>query len=987
MEEERQLLQFGAFEVDPQSGELRKNGRKLKVQEQPFQILVALLQQPGELVTREDLRARLWPGDTFVDFDNGLNIAIRKLRQALGDDAEKPRYVETLPRRGYRFIGPVERPAQRESSTPASDRVVSITQGLDLQGGSPGRREAGATAHGGAAVPHLAESMSPPRPSPVPVAPPRRLEPSGLRMRYAIGLCLLLVAGGMVYLRLNSLEPRSPAGRKAMVDALPLQPRKSVAMLGFKNLSARPDAAWVSTALSEMFSAELAAGEQLRTVPGENVTRARIDMSLPDSDSYAPDTLSRIRRTLGADYVVVGSYFVTGQHPGARVRLDLRLQDTASGATLATLSEAGTEDDLDDLVSSLGARLRQKLGLGVVSAQDAGSVRAVQPSAEEAAQLYAEGLAKLRMFDAQGARDLLEQAVAIDPNYALAHAALAEAWSRLGYGELAKQEAKKALDLSGQLPRADRLSIEAGYRESTSEWEKAVEICSTLFSFFPDNADYGLRLAANQVKAGKGKEALATVEALRKIPAPAGADPAIDLMESTAADQLGDFRQAESAASTAGDRAQAGGARLLVADARARECQELPLLGRFDDARTACESAREIYAHAGDRSGAAASMGFLASVLANQGQPAAARQMYEQALTVDDEIGNQSGALWQLYGLANFAWTGGDYSGARARYQQALDVARKIGSRPDAADAMENIAFMELLEGKLVQAHSQFQSAIEEYRALANRGGVAGALNNLGATLYFQGDLAGASKALDEALTTDRETGNKPESADILAWSGRVRMAQGDLDNARRNYDEALAVWNEMGAKNYAATCGLRLAELDIETGRARDSEEPIRRSLGVSAQEQRVSVQIEGHSLLARALLQEGDATAARREIALALPLVAHTQSQAARLGFSIAAAQARAASGNESDLLAAERDLESALAAADRAGFLGYELELRLALGEIEMKAGRPAGIARLTALERDAQARGYLWIARKAATARSEAGKTNLRASTGA
>jgi len=102
-----QILQFGTFEVDLRSGELRKSGLKIKLQEQPFQVLAMLLEHPGEMVTREELRKKLWPEDTFVDFEHGLNAAINKLREALGDSADNPRFVETLPRRGYRFIAPV----------------------------------------------------------------------------------------------------------------------------------------------------------------------------------------------------------------------------------------------------------------------------------------------------------------------------------------------------------------------------------------------------------------------------------------------------------------------------------------------------------------------------------------------------------------------------------------------------------------------------------------------------------------------------------------------------------------------------------------------------------------------------------------------------------------------------------------------------------------------------------------------------------------
>jgi anti-anti-sigma factor len=99
---------FGPFEVSLETGELRKNGRRVRLQHKPFQILVALLEQCGKLVGREGLRQRVWPADTFVDFDNGLNTALSKLREALGDTAEKPRYIETLERRGYRFIAAVE---------------------------------------------------------------------------------------------------------------------------------------------------------------------------------------------------------------------------------------------------------------------------------------------------------------------------------------------------------------------------------------------------------------------------------------------------------------------------------------------------------------------------------------------------------------------------------------------------------------------------------------------------------------------------------------------------------------------------------------------------------------------------------------------------------------------------------------------------------------------------------------------------------------
>src|ERR1700739_2336159 len=104
----RRRIRFGIFEADLRAGELRKGGSRIRLQEQPFQILVMLLERPGQIITREELRSRLWPGDTFVDFEHGVNSAVARLRDALGDSAAKPRYIETLPRRAYRLLVSVE---------------------------------------------------------------------------------------------------------------------------------------------------------------------------------------------------------------------------------------------------------------------------------------------------------------------------------------------------------------------------------------------------------------------------------------------------------------------------------------------------------------------------------------------------------------------------------------------------------------------------------------------------------------------------------------------------------------------------------------------------------------------------------------------------------------------------------------------------------------------------------------------------------------
>src|SRR5262249_1019198 len=122
------IRRFSVFELDLRTGELRKNGMRLRLQEQPFQVLAMLLERPGGLVTRDDLRQKLWPADSFVDFAHGLNTAVNKLREVLADSAASPRYIETLPKRGYRFIYPVEGAATPAPAPPAPTQPTQETK-------------------------------------------------------------------------------------------------------------------------------------------------------------------------------------------------------------------------------------------------------------------------------------------------------------------------------------------------------------------------------------------------------------------------------------------------------------------------------------------------------------------------------------------------------------------------------------------------------------------------------------------------------------------------------------------------------------------------------------------------------------------------------------------------------------------------------------------------------------------------------------------
>src|SRR5262249_55541093 len=367
--------------------------------------------------------------------------------------------------------------------------------------------------------------------------------------------------------------------------------------------------------------------------------------------------------------------------------------------TIAVFSETGTEKNLFDLVSRTGANLRKKLGVGDVSPSEAVVVRASLPSDVEAARLYSEGLAKLRGFDAIGARDLLEKAVLIEPNHALPHSALSEAWSTLGDAANARGEAEKASDLSATLSREDRLGIEGRYRLTTHEWSKGIDVYQTLWDFFPDNVEYGIRLARAQTSAGKGKEALATVEALSKLPPPKGQDPRIDVVEAEASESISDFKREQEAAARAVAKSELREAKLLVAAARLKQGNAFLRLREPAKARTAYEEAQQIYAAAGNRADAAKVSSNIGNLLQVHGELVGAKARYEEALAVFREVGHPFAAAGVLNSIGGVLALQGHLEGAKRAHEQALALSEELSHKKGMAEAQVMLAIVLVHEG------------------------------------------------------------------------------------------------------------------------------------------------------------------------------------------------------------------------------------------------------------------------------------------------
>jgi serine/threonine protein kinase/Tfp pilus assembly protein PilF len=749
--------------------------------------------------------------------------------------------------------------------------------------------------------------------------------------------------------------------------------RPSVAVIGFKNLSRNPSVDWLSTALSETLTTELAAGEKLRTVPGEKVARTKADLSLQDEESYAQETLAKLRKNLDTDFVVVGSYLELGKQSGDEVRLDVRLQDARAGETIATVSETGTSANLLDLIMRTGAELRSRLAVSEITSADAIGVRASTPSDSVARRLYAEGLKRLQLHDALGARDFLEKTIAIEPAFPLAHSALADSWLALGYEENAKTEAQKALDLSPNLPREERLWVEARCRLTRREWGKAAELYGALFSFFPDNLDYGLNLANAQRGAGRGNDALATIELLRRLPPPARDDPGIDIQEARAAQFAGDFNRQQLAAAAAVKKAEALGAPMLEANALLEQCGAFKDRGQFNEAKGACSKAEEIYAHAGDRHGMVVALIRAGLAMNGQGDLFGAQGTFEQTLTIARQIGDNLNAAAALNDIAMILSAHGDHIGAEQRYEKSLAINRRINRAYGVQLVLGNIASEMSLLGQLGKARTKYREVLDAVHDMHQDASEAYDLVGLGYVLYLQGHLDESEKALNESVDMCRRIGSKQVCSDAAQDLADIFKSRGNLNKARSEYQQSLAIKNEIGNELGAAGTQISTADLSVEEGHAADAELVIRAAREVFRKQKDLDDELSADSALIRALLDQGKTVDAHREVDAAVGSAVKLQNEEVRLNLSLATAYVHAASGTAADEATAMKILQAMLIDATNKGYTGYSFEARLALGEIEIKSGHvAAGRARLESLEQDARGKGFLLIARKAVVA---------------
>lgn len=938
------LFRFGVFEADAAQGALTRNGAKIKIQEQPFRLLLLLLARPNELITRDELRQNLWAEGTYVDFDGSLNVILKRLRAAINDDPDNPRFIQTVPRQGYRFIAPVT----------VIDRVRETNAPSPMAANSPALAGVG-----------LVPQTQPATASGMPISD-RHSRPY---VYVAMGLAaLVMISAGLLVWRYASTG--ASASQSFLSSPQAVHMRKSVAVIGFHDLSGRAGNVWLGTALSEMLSTELAGGEKLRLVSGEDVANLRAASPWSQTDTLDRSTTARIGEALNTDVLVLGSYVTIGSGDNEQLRLDVSMQDAKTGEIIGEVADVGNTKDMFQLVSRVGARVRGILGIGPLQNADEAGVLASLPVDPEAARLYALGIEKLRQFDALAACDLLQQAADADPKFPLVHAMLARAWALLGYEQKRRDEAKKALDLSTDLPRPERMLVQGEYYESIGNQEQAASVYHALFELFPDNLEYGLRLAAVQTTLGHGSQASEVIRRLRQLPLPSSDDPRIDLAETHA---MENNKPAELVLiRSAMRKAQARGHRMLYALARKEECMNLLYGGDAAAAEPSCEEAYNIFISAGNRLDAADAIRLMADKTGSAGHYEEAIATYQRALNVIEGLGehHKTGAIENNMAIA-YA-NEGKLDRSEQLYRQAKSDFEQAGDRPLVAVTMGNIADILYLRGNLPAAAKLYQQTLD-FMATVDHGEPGYVLMRLADLQLTQGNVRDAHRLAQQAIDSLRPAENAFQSqADAMVELGSALEAEGDLQGAKEQFEQTAVMRQKFGASLLVEESHVELAGVRIEEGHPDDAEPLLRAALAVFEKEKSDPDSSSAYTLLSRVLLEQGKLDDARSAAKKGAQLSLSSADPALRLPAEIQEARVESASGDPGQVAAARQTLHAVIATAAKLGYYNVECEARLALGELELKANPSIGHRQLTTLASETHERGLELLAHQAQSA---------------
>ena len=882
------VYRFASFTLEPAERRLSAAGKAIALTPKVFDTLVLLVERAGHVVSKDELMKELWPRG-YVDESN-LTKHVWLIRRALGEGDDESRFVETVPKVGYRFIAPV---STAEASPP-----------LPTAASAP------------------AAKAQQPADAPLAIATPQH-------RRWPSRRSWLMAAGAVTMLALLSI-----GWRLVVRPALPSSSGhrgQTIALIGFSNLSRNPKDSWLGPALSEMLGTELSIAKSVQVVPDELVRNASPDLPAPAAGGYSATTLARLRQRLDADYVISGSYLVAGSSDSAPLRVDIEVQDTRSGTLIASVSDQAAAAGVIALATQVGATLRGKLGLRFPQAGTLGLIANARPPSLDVARRVGFALDALRQYDAARARDELLDAVAEAPGYAPAYTLLAQAWSALGFRDKALAAAVQAEQRSANLPPEQRLQIEAVAESARSEWTKAAATWSTLVRARPESIEYHLQAIDAEIEAGSMPGAQRTLNELERV-SNAAVDPRVELAAARIAAALDDVNGSERHAAAALRLAQRHDVAGLIADALVALAGARTHLNQNEAARTSLVAAIAAYRSIRNPRGEAAARTDLALALSNLNRNQEAREEYERAMALDRGIGDLAGIANVYRYLCGMLWGAGDRDGAQAAARNSLELAREtddLGLQAWNLQALATIASDEAASDEVLAEY-------REVVALDARAGhqTAWPLADIADVQRLRGDLDAAratcARSLAEAMTV-----SDPQFAVFAGFTcALIDSDRGDAARARAGFEEVIRRVGNGGDTTYRDNSLMMLAQLDMDEGRWGSARQRLERaSQGFAAAEGRTG-EAGADAMLALCAQALGD-TAARDQALQRARLLRESMTSREEV-YVVDIALARLDDGSHSGPSSAEQLLVLA-ADAERRHWTAWALEAKLAAWEL--------------------------------------------------
>ncbi|MBS0569194.1 MAG: protein kinase [Proteobacteria bacterium] len=643
-------------------------------------------------------------------------------------------------------------------------------------------------------------------------------------------------------------------------------PGTSMAIVDFSNLSQDKRNDWIATALGNELATELTSGTVMHAMPGELVNAARAGLSPPGAGGYGPASLRVLRKRLGADYVLSGSYLVSGPAEAPSLRLDVAVQDARNDAPVASVAESGALNELPRLVEQAGAGLRAKLGLATGSAATREQVARAQPGTLDLSRRMGLALAALRSSEPVRARDELLEAVALNPGYAPAYSLLAEAWRKLGYDDKALAMAEQAVAHSAGLPQQQQMQIARVLAVQKREWDKALALDESLLKQAANNPELHLTYIDDLRRAGRADKADAALAELRKLPASRD-DPRVELAAVHIAELRDDStayaRHAELALALATARDEPG----LAADALYDLGIARTLQGRVEEAVGLMQRAIADYRRGGNLSYEADAHAQLGLLESQRGNPVAARREYQSALDILQKIGNPQ-RMYEVYAhLFQMHWDLGDRDTAQVMLRHIADIVRVTGEPRQQAWLAVSQASLKLDDGADEAALAAYREAL----ALAERSGwrelrIAG-LQQYSEALRLRGDLDDARNACEQALSEARQATDLPNFGAPDYQCALVQRDRGERKAANAGFERALARAKALHEDGGVAVDSLGLAQGELEQQRWVDACRRLGDIVPVLAKSEDVAHEALAQSLLALChahLGQEAESTRA---------------------------------------------------------------------------------------------------------------------------